>query len=74
MSLKDSKKELRIKQSEGYILGLIQKCPQLVDVCDLDMYNLPDWSLPVVEYEEKLRRTMNKWRKIYEQLRSPTRS
>jgi len=66
MSLSDIKKENRRKQAEDYICGLIEGCPALAE-CDTEMYDLPDWSLPVESYEEGLRKLMKKWRDKYEQ-------
>jgi len=72
MSLIETKKNLRLKQAEDYILDLIAKCPKLADISPAEMYDLPNRSGTIEKYEEGLRVIMERWKELYESTRNTT--
>ena len=72
MSLIDTKKKMLVKKAEAYINMLCAKCPELADIATAEMYDLPDWSKPIVDFEKDLSKTLNRWKEEYDKIKSRT--
>ena len=72
MSLIDTKKKMLVKKAETYINMLCAKCPELADISTAEMYDLPDWSLPIEKFEKELSDTLKKWKGKYDKIKSRT--
>ena len=72
MSLIDTKKKMLVKKAETYINMLCDKCPELADTSTPEMYDLPDWSLPIEKFEKELSDTLKKWKGKYDKIKSRT--
>ena len=71
MSLIDTKKKLKTKIAEDYILRLIVKCPKLADISPAEMYALPNWKESSFEdFEKELSATLKRWKELYESTRT----
>jgi hypothetical protein len=72
MSMAEKRKDMRIKQVNTYVSGLIENCPAILDFVKAEDYDLPDYDLPVEDLESALREIMSNWKDKYEQARTRT--